>query len=384
MIRQTLDLAPINADSVTARLHDRLKTYDGLGSDTPRLKLVKEVNRRFCNLYLYSLSETSSPDLVVKVPIGHADIAYKEKSHDISFVDRPRLFGRANPLAKSQNEYAALKRIETHFDDEQDSRFGVVRIYDMFPEEQAMVMQWVEHPSLRELLYQSHRFGNANRARRLEPAFEHMGAWLRKHHELPSLDHCETRNKSREDYLESIVRFATYLTEHSGNSKLIHWLHERIIAGAMDVLPAELPTGQVHGDYAPRNAFVGPDSRITVFDTLGRFDAPIYEDIAKLLMTVKACGPQLMSGGLLYDARHLQRYERHFLKGYYSDEPIPLKTIRLFEAQLLLEFWTATVYRHREGRGLRRVAKGLRRTIWQSGFKSYLRSIVTDISRQDI
>lgn len=380
MSQQTMHIAPMSADCVTARLRIRLNNYEGLNGSGEDLTLVKEVHRRFCNLYLYRLSaESNRPSLVVKVPIGHGDVAYKEKSRDSSFVDRPRLFGRADPASKSRNEYAALRRIEANFGN-QDPRFGSVRIYDMFPEEQAMVMQWIDQPSLRQLVYQMHWFGNAQRAKRLEIAFVHVGAWLRKHHELPSLGHCETRNTSRDDYLQAIERFASYLADRTGNPRSIDQIHRQIVSAAQDHLPSVIPTGQVHGDYAPRNIFIDQANRVTVFDTLGRFEAPVFEDIAKLLMTVKASGPQLLSGGLLYNARQLRRYEQSFLEGYFFDQPIPYTIVRLFEAQLLLEHWAATVYRHQEGRGLRRIAKGLRRTIWQAGFKSYLQEVLADIS----
>ena len=249
----------------------------------------------------------------------------------------------------------------------------------MFPEEQAMVMQWIEQPSLRELLYRSHRFGFARQTRDLTPVFRNMGSWLRKHHELPSLEHCETRSTTRDEYLTAIERFVSYLSKHTTSAKDVIQIHDAIVSTAKTELPSTIPTGQVHGDYAPRNAFVGPRNQVTVFDTLGRFEAPIYEDIAKLLMTVKACGPQLISGGFLYNSNLLQRYEQAFLAGYFHDQPIPIRTVRLFEAQLLLEHWAAAVYRHHESRGLKRAAKGFRRGIWQSGFKSYLRQIVSDI-----
>jgi len=380
MNQTTIPTTALDADCVTARLRSRLSDYEGLDASTEDLTLINEVHRRFCKLYMYRLSpEPTGPKLVVKVPIGHGDLAYKEKSRDSAFVDRPRLFGRADPARKSQHEYAALRRIEASFDD-QNPRFGVVRIYDIFPEEQAMVMQWIDQPSLRNLVYQRHRFGNAQRRKRLETAFGNAGAWLRKHHGLPALAHCETRNTSRDEFLQAIERFVSYLADHAGDTHRIRQMHRQIVTAAEEHLPAVISTGQVHGDFAPRNVFIDQGSRVTVFDTLGRFEAPIYEDIARMLMAVKVCGPQLLSGGLLYNTTQLRSYEQSFLQGYFFDQPIPYKIVRLFEAQLLLEHWVAIVYRHREGRGFRRLAKGFRRTIWQIGFKSYLREILADVS----
>ncbi len=384
MTQPTMQYAPIDATSITERLRDRLHGYRGLEDSEGTLTLLKEINRRFCNLYIYRLSSQSKcPSLVVKVPVGPGDIAYAQKLSTEGYVDRPRLFGRADPTTKSAKEFAALKRIEGHFGDN-DPRFGTVHIYDLFHDEQAMVMEWVDQPSLRQLLYNSHRFRNVQLSKKLEVAFRHMGGWLRKHHDLPPLEHCETRNTSRDDYLESIERFSTYLEDRAGCPTRISEIHRRLIENAQEHLPDTIPTGQVHGDYAPRNAFIDADNRVTVFDTPGRFEAPIFEDLAKLLMTVKASGPQLLSGGLLYNAKQLRRYEENLLEGYFLNEPIPYKCIRLFEAQLLLEHWAATVYRYRDGRGFRRIAKGVRKTLWQRGFQAYLSDILTDMNAHSV
>ncbi|MEX1026675.1 MAG: phosphotransferase [Candidatus Paceibacterota bacterium] len=363
--------------TLTACLRERIADYDRLNGDGNELTLIKEVHRRFCRLYLFRLTSSGRPDLVVKVPVGHSDVAYETHRHDPCFVDRPRLFERAVPESKSSREYAALCRIQTHFDAKPDRRFGVVRVYDLLPENQAMVLQWIDQPSLRALLYKTHRLANVRRARQLEGAFHHAGAWLRWHHALPSLPHAEIRNTSRDAYLDAVEKFVAYLTNHVSDGDEMRQMHQRIVALAHEHIPTTVPTGQVHGDFAPRNIFVGHGNRVSIFDTLGRFEAPIYEDIAKMLMTVQASGPQLFSRGLFFDHNRLTRFEQHFLEGYFSDQPIPLPTIRLFLAQQLLEHWSAVVYRHQQQRGVKRLAKGLRRTIWQSGFRSYLRHIIS-------
>jgi aminoglycoside phosphotransferase (APT) family kinase protein len=377
MTQSTADQAPTTADQLAQCLRERIAGYTGLNDDGRKLVLVKEVHRRFCRLYVFQLSGSSSPDLVVKVPIGHSDVAYQTRCRDNSFVDRPRLFERAIPETKSSREYAALHRIQTHFSAKPDRRFGVVKVFDLLPESQAMVMQWVNQPSLRSLLYKTHRLSSAQRARDLEDAFRHAGAWLRRHHELPPLPHSETRNKSRDAYLQALEKFVAYLFDHLSDRDGIRRMHQKLIALTHDHIPETVPTGQVHGDFAPRNILVDQTNRVTVFDTLGRFEAPVYEDIARMLMTVKASGPQMFSRGLLYDQKRLSQFEHIFLDGYFLDQPIPWITIRLFLAQIVLEYWSAVVYRHQQQRGVKRVAKGIRRSIWQSGFQAYLRQLVS-------
>ncbi|QEG41897.1 phosphotransferase [Roseimaritima ulvae] len=383
------ELGVVDKQTVVAvlqeQLRERIDRFERLETSGRELKLVKEVHRRFCQIYMFSLSaESECPDLVVKVPVGHADRAYQEQSSQRSFVDRPRLFDRVDAESKSWKEYAALCRIQNHLDQHPDPRFGVVRVYDLLPQQQAMVMQWIDLPALRQKLYATHRFSSVSRAQRLEPAFSHTGAWLRNHHQLPPLSHCQTRNTTRDDYLAAVERFVAFLADHAGDREGILRMHERIVQWAQSEMPAEIPTGQVHGDFAPRNVFVDDQNCVSVFDTLGRFEAPIYEDIAKMLMTVNASGPQMLSAGMLYPRPRLERFQRAFLEGYFGDQAIPTSVIQLFLVQLLLEHWAAVVYRHREQHGWKRMAKGIRRSLWESGFRSYIDQLLPPRSRRGI
>lgn len=372
-----LNRNPTATADLQQQLRDRLETFKGLETSGRELKLVKEIQRRFCQIYMFSLSaSTDRPDLVVKVPIGHSDLAHQEQLLDSTFVDRPRLFERVDADSKSWKEYAALCRIQNHFDRQQDPRFGVVRIYDLLPQQQAMVMQWIDQPCLRQKLYATHRLSSGTRAVELETAFSHTGAWLREHHQLAPLQHCETRNTTLQDYLAAVDRFVVYLADHVGDREGMFRMRDRIVELAYRHLPPNIPTGQVHGDFAPRNVFIGEQDRISVFDTLGRFEAPIYEDIAKMLMTVHASGPQMLSGGMLYARKRLGRFQQAFLEGYFDGPSIPLPAINLFLIQLMLEHWAAVVYRHQEQRGLKRVAKGIRRSLWQFGFHTYLQQLL--------
>jgi hypothetical protein len=381
MNQVVLQHAPMTAACLIERLRERMEHYDGLNAVGRELKLIKEVPRRFCKLYLFRLSSHSGrPDLVVKVPMGQTRMASQGKDRNRSLPDRPRLFAQADPNTKPRKEYAALRRIQMHFGAQHDPRFGVVPVYDLLPEHQAVVMQWIDLPSLRERLYATHRFGNARQARRLEKAFSHAGAWLRRHHELPQLADSETRNALRDDYLEAIERYVAYLVDRVGNRDELKRMHQRIVALASDHLPTTVSTGQVHCDFAPRNVFIDHEDRVTVIDTLGRFEAPIYEDIALMLMSINASGPQMFSRGLFYDPKRLHRYEHSFLTGYFFDQPVPFPAIRLFLVQLLLDHWAAAVSRHEHQRGIKRVVQGGRLAVRQSAFQAYLRETITTLS----
>lgn len=365
-----------SSEGLIEQLRDRMHQYEGLPNNSGELRLVKAIHRRFCRIYLLRVSSGGNqPELVVKVPVGHSDVAYQRQVMDAAFVDRPRLFSRANPANKPRHEYAALCRIQKHFEAKRDSRFHAVKVYDLLPDQEAIVMQWMDQPSMRSKLYASHRFSRQTCTSKLEEAFSHAGAWLHEHHRLAPLDHCESRNGTAEDYLSAIERFVRFLHDHLSHQDELCRIHERIIAEAGDHLPTIIPTGQVHGDFAPRNVLIDDSNRVCVFDTLGRFEAPVYEDIAKMLMTIRVSGPQMITGGTLFNRERLQRFERAFLEGYFGSSTIPWKRIELFLAQLLLEHWAAVVYQHKHQRGVKRIAKSIRRSLWQSGFLNYLREI---------
>ncbi|WP_153558904.1 phosphotransferase [Roseimaritima sediminicola] len=367
---------PLTVDDLIEQLRQRIDSFVGLDVNPRQCVLVKTIRRRFCQLYLFNLSgRDDSPEILVKVPVGHADVQYQERCRDAAFVDRPRLFGRVDPESKAVKEYEALRRVQTALDAGPDERFGVVRVFDLLPPQHALVMRWVDQPSLRKKLYAAHRLSSPRLACDLETVFGRTGALLRTHHRLPALPHCETRNTTRDDFLAAIDRFVSYLDEHLPGSDLRR-LQQRVIELARGCLPETIPTGQVHGDFAPRNIFVDAANRVSLFDTLGRFEAPIYEDVAKMLMCIHASGPQLISAGVLYAPKRLKRFEDALVRGYFGDRSVPVAAINLFSVQLVLEHWAAIVYRHREHRGAKRIAKQLRRRLWQRGFQQYLNQLL--------
>lgn len=381
MNRNRNKFGEVSEKCIASQLRARLVDYEGLDI-SGCLKLTKQLDRRFCQLFFYQTSKHSKgADIVVKVPIGRGDVKFWETAR--GGKDRPRLFGRANPTQKPLHEFEALRRIQTHFGSQCDARFDIVRVFDFFPMQNALVMGWNPHPSFRQHLYKAHRLAGFAAPTNLEQIFEHLGAWLQQHHQLPRLSHCETRNSSREDYLLAIERFVTYLRDNTDSPEYFSKVGKTIVALAEEHLPTQIDTGQVHGDFAPRNAFISPTNAVSVFDTLGRFDAPIFEDIAKMLMTVKASGLQLVSFGMLFDENSLRRYEKRLLEGYFQNQTIPYALVKLFEAQLLLEHWAAVVYRYRQAHGLRGWVKGVRSYVWSSGFRSYLNHLVTDCIELD-
>ena len=80
-----------------------------------------------------------------------------------------------------------------------------------------------------------------------------------------------------------------------------------------------------------------------MLDTVARWRAPIYEDIGRFLLALKASKLRVFGAGILYDARTIEQHERQFLCGYFERDCIPWTTVRLFEIQALMDKWSSLV-----------------------------------------
>ena len=252
-----------------------------------------------------------------------------------------------------------------------DQRFAAVRTLDLLPDESALVMEKANASALNWQMLTASQF-TRRRAdlESLARVFQNAGAWLRQFHELPSLSHTGERGTTREEFIESIDLFTDYLSD----GKPDPWNHIRdvITAAATDQLPKILPMGLNHGDYAPRNVLTEPSGRISIIDTIARWRAPIYEDLAHFINAIKISHPQVWTFGLAYKKPDLEMFETRFLNGYFGDTAVPRVQVRLFECQMLLERWAAITFRSRVATGWKRVAKETRRIVWESFLKRQL------------
>ena len=68
----------------------------------------------------------------------------------------------------------------------------------------------------------------------------------------------------------------------------------------------------------------------------------------------------------------IAEYEREFLGGYFSDEPVPLARIRLFEIESTLRKWTTRAVQLRRSTGAVRLAKRTRLAVQHAFYRRYL------------
>lgn len=245
------------------------------------------------------------------------------------------------PEIKFRSEYEALADIHAHFNRLGDARFAAVRPLDFVAEVLGIVMEEVNYPTLRSKFSKTSRLQPWERSPEFFIPFRHAGSWLRAFHALDRGEHATPREVDRDAFLTVLNGLAEILSSAIGNQSFFQKLTARLQQEALQILPAQMPLGLTHGDYALRNLLVAPGNRVLALDTQARWLMPVHEDVAYFLTGLITTWPQVLSQGLVFKAGHLQRCEQEFLQGYFEEEAIPWEIIRLFRLKLMLQKWSA-------------------------------------------
>lgn len=266
---------------------------------------------------------------------------------------RPRLVPESDLGDKYVRHFETLRVIHEHFSALADPRFGTVRPLALVPELAGFAMEEVAAEPLRELLPQAARFRPRRGLRKLESAFENVGAWLRQFHALPVAD-APTLHANRDEFIELVRRYSIHLGEAIGDRAYFARLLDTAARRARTDFPESCPLGPRFGDFGLTNMLVDGGGRVIGIDTLARYRVPIYEDIAYLLSGVASYRGEILSFGLGFGSKRLALLEAAFLAGYFEAAPIPVQQIRLFEVLRLLDRWSAKLSRHQtQGRSAR-------------------------------
>lgn len=329
--------------------------YTDLGSGPVDVQLAGVEPRTASVLYRYELHGNGARHpVLVKVPLLRRESGDTARANGRA-VERPRLVSLTPAGEKVRLEYLALAEIQQYFYALGDPRFGAIRVHDYLPEHHALVMQESSDTSMTSLLSREHSLRLGRPEPRLDRVFRHSGAWLRAYHELPKARDVETRHATRGEFIAAVEAYTGFLANTTGASSRFERMARQVRQLAEAVLPDMLPMGLAHGDYTTRNILVGEGDRVTVIDTLAKWRAPIYEDIAYFLVQFKTNKLQSLTQGLAFGRERLARYEAAFLDGYFGGEPVPHEAIQLFELLLLLDKWSSYPGRFSGGLSMRRL-----------------------------
>ena len=378
---------PYDADgaALLAHLRTHAHTYfDGLRSGEVQVELLDTRNHRFSKTYRFRVTGPNlEQDVLAKVlSLSRAGAAQFRMDPEVR-RDRPRLapvHDWANIRPKF--EYRSLSAARDHFDRMADPRLGAVRPLEYLAAHRAIVMEVIEQPTLRHLLWKATRFQPRVKGTQLDRVFRHAGAWLRQFHQLPADENgAATLREKREDVVEALRKYSDFLSESVAVGHFFRDAVSTATARSATVLPNVLPLGRGHGDFAPRNVFVSPDHRVTVIDMLGKWQVPIYEDLAYFVNDLRTSRLQRLTYGLAFHPDHVERYEDELLTGYFGQQPVPRDSITLFNLLILFDKWSAFVHGRGGGSLARRGLGTANREITRRYFFREARRLVGAIAK---
>jgi hypothetical protein len=266
--------------------------------------------------------------------------------------ERPYFIPETDPLIKFRVQHAAMVALYGRFGNHTDPRFGAIRPLDILPDHAAFVMEGVVGDTIRQLLPKSSRLRSPFGVGGNRDVFEKTGAWLRAFHEMPMDTKLAVIHPGCTEFVDLMGELTDFLGQALKDERFFRSIAERAEVAALDTLQGSLPLGTRFGDFGLTNVLVSPgDGRITGFDTLAIWSAPIYEDIGYFLTGLKTYRAQVLSLGLGFGANRIAALESAFLKGYFHADPVPLREIRLYEVLRLLERWSAKLVRNRRQEG---------------------------------
>jgi len=366
--------------ALARHLCDSAPQYFDLNRCHPvKTELVGKHRRHGSTVYRFRVTaEGACHRVVVKVP-GNSTPRTRPSDERAHTPDRPRLFPKADIGVRAWLEHVTLTRMREYFEALHDPRFGVVRILDFVPEHNAVVMNEVDEPQVAVLLKSAGRLRRPLSLAKLGDVFRHTGAWLRIYHGLPPLGHTRRRQHTRVEFVELTQAFTMFIAPEHASETFVQTVSTQVETVALATLPAELPLGMGHSDFAPHNCFAGAHGRVTVFDTVGRWQAPIYEDLGHFLVALKSIVPHVQGRSLVFDNTTIRSLENAFVGGYFGSAPVPIMAIRLFEIQALLDRWCSMKYSLERATGWRKPIKHSLTIGRATFFRRYLEELVLDL-----
>ena len=310
-------------------------------------------------LYVFRLADSGTPGgVLAKIRSSRPDGVGSGASPGRAPA-RPML--TAGPLDRHEattREFQGLTRIDAALR-HADGRFRAVRPLALLPEHDAILMDFVPAPSLRDDLVRRSRLvpsrSGAPTGDTTEP-WHQVGRWLRSYQEATPSDGLVRRHDARQEVIDQFLAYDDHLTQRLG-SRTFGGLGRRAAELAEAVLPQSVPVAPGHHDFAPRNVLVADDGRISVIDPLWRWAVPAQEDLCRFLVGMRLLGLQVHTHGLAFDRTELERLQDRVVAGYYGSS-VPWAQLRTYEVLILLDKWAALVARG-SGKGAQRRVLGL-------------------------
>ena len=280
--------------------------------------------------------------VMVAEPISNA--------HDQRRTGRPHLAVPGAFGERFRREYASLRAVEDALERTPVSGLRPIHPIAYLEDYRALVMERFPGTSLRRSLRAS--LGRvrppgavSTDGRAVRAAVQHAGVWLRTFHEYDATPSDgrwlggPTRHATVSELAVAARELCTYLAEHVGPSAYFDSLCRELRARMGATLPARLPLGRMHGDFAPRNVLVAEDGAVAVLDIDGWTRGPVYEDIAYFGVNLRTSLPVAIAQGLTQDRHARDLVDRTFVEAYFESEAPPWETLHVFDVLVMLDKW---------------------------------------------
>jgi hypothetical protein len=343
--------------------------FPGFGASPVTTSLVRLYERPRCYVYRFALTDgVGRREVVLK--IRHSDATLRRAER---FEDRPELTPQRTMSDRdsARCELTGLQQVSRALEDADPERFGVLRALAWVDASAGIVMEYVDEPTLREVLERRWRRSVVGRTHpdEEEQTWAALGEWLRRFHAADPGESLPTRMTRRDELLDHLERSRDFLVRAGAAPGPVGLLARTVAERAEHVYPAELQTAAGHGDYTAQNVFLGPHGRITVFDPFPLWRVCVYEDLARLTMGVRLLGSQVMTHGRLLSEELCERWEARLLEAYAGDDPPPTDELHLFQSLLLMDRWGELLGK-RPARGrARQVARRVRMRVGSSWYE---------------
>jgi Phosphotransferase enzyme family len=304
----------------------------------PVVSLVSYSVRPRCFLYRFALASPSARrEIVAKV--RHSDPRHRRADR---YPDRPELTPHrtVSDAEAAHLEYIGLNQIAAALQGADPQRLGVLRALAELPDRATVVMEYVDHPTLRQLVARPRaRPGRRARGPLREPVWAALGEWLSRFHSAHPGNSLTDRMTSSDDVADQLDRCVEFVARTGADVSGIRRLRESAMRRLHAGWPSELPSALGHGDFTAQNVFVAPGGAITVFDPLPLWRVCVFEDLARLTMGLRLLGPQAVTRGRLFSPAHLDRWESDLLVAYSGSAGPQRDLLQVYQAVVLLDRW---------------------------------------------
>jgi hypothetical protein len=314
----------------------------------PLVSLTSHSVRPRCFLYRFTLtSPLARREIVAKV--RHSDPRHRRADR---YPDRPELTPHRtiSDAEAAHLEFVGLNQIAAALQGADPQRLGVLRALAELPERATVVMEYVDQPTLRQLVARPRaRPGRRTRGPLHDSVWTALGEWLSRFHSAHPGASLPGRMTSSDDVEGQLDRSVEFVARTGVDVSGIRCLRESAIRRLHAGWPSELPSALGHGDFTAQNVFVAPEGTITIFDPLPLWRVCVFEDLARLTMGLRLLGPQAVTRGRLLSPAHLDRWESDLLAAY-SGSARPLRDLlHVYQAVLLLDRWCQLLGKRPQG-----------------------------------